>query len=226
MYNQMNRATVLWQLGRYDDARASLDESNALAKSRGVNALQVEIQMILAEIALSNRQFNDARKLSSQAIEQAGKSYPGVTLGAKIILGSAHALSGAALEGKRNCEEALALAKKTGEEALISDAMLALAESLYDNGDFDEALTYALNVQERLARSGEQESEWRAWLLAARCSIRLNDREQARSRLTHANDSLSKLQQQWGAEAFDRYQNRPDIQFSRKQLSEALFAVP
>jgi tetratricopeptide (TPR) repeat protein len=226
IFNQMNRASVLLQLGRYSEAQSSLTEASTLAKSKSLKAVIAEIPMIQAQIAQSNRQFSLARKYSEEAIELAGSTYPDVALGAKITLGSAQAFSGATAEGKRNCEEALAMAKKSGEEALISDAMLALAGALYEHGDFDQALTYALNVQERLARSGEQESEWRAWLIAAQCSIRMNDREQARQRLKRANDSLSTLQQHWGAEAFDRYQKRPDIQFTRKQLSEALFAVP
>lgn len=227
-YNLMNRASVLSQLGRYDEARLSLDEAAALANTPDgvLKAVLVEIQMIQAQIALSQRNFQDARRFSSQAIERAGTSYPDVAIGAKITLGSAQAFSGQTGEGKRICEEALELAQHAGEEALVSDAMLALAQVLYEDGDVDRALTLALTGQERLARSGEQESEWRAWLLAARCGNRKHDLEGTRTRLTHANDSLTRLQQQWGADAFDRYQSRKDIQFSRKQLSEAISAVP
>lgn len=227
-YNQMNRASVLWQLGRYDEARTSLDEASALANKSngGFKAVLAEIQMILAQIALSKRNFGDARQLSSKAIEQAGTLFRDVAIGAKITLGSAQAFSGATGDGKRTCEEALEMAQRAGEEALISDAMLALAGVLYEHGEPDEALRYAIAAQERLARSGEQESEWRAWLLAAQCSIRLGDHDRGRERLTSAKNSLSRLQQQWGAEAFEGYQNRLDTQFSRKQLSEAIVAVP
>ena len=227
-YNEMNRASLFWQLGRYDEARSSLDESSRLVNESkgGYKAVLAEIQMVLAQIALSQRNFGVARQLSSKSIELAGTDFPDVEIGAKITLGSAQALLGVSADGIRTCEDALKMAQDAGEEALTSDAMLALAGILYEHGETDEALKYALTVQERLSRSGEQESEWRAWLLAAQCSIRLGDRDHGRERLISARDSLSRLQQQWGTEAFERYQSRLDIQFSRKQLSEALVAVP
>jgi tetratricopeptide (TPR) repeat protein len=227
-YNQMNRASILWRLGRYDEARSSLDEASALAvKGKGgMKAVLAEIQMILAEISLSQRQFIEAKRLSSQAIEQAGTLYRDVAIGARITRCTAQAYSGATRDARSTCEEALEMAKDTNEESLISDAMLALAQAMYSNGDFEDALKYALTVQERLYRSGEQESEWSAWLLAGQCAIQMKDPAMGRERLTRANNALTKLQEQWGAEAFDRYQKRPDIQFSHKQLSEALSAVP
>ena len=182
--------------------------------------------MILAQIALSKREFLEAKKYSSKAIERAGTLYPDVAIGAKITFGTTMALSGATAEGLRICGEAFEMAKKTGEEAMISDAMLAFAEALYEDGKIDESLKYALNVQERLARSGQHESEWRAWLLAARCSIQAGNRELGQVRLTQARNTFSNLQQQWGADTFDRYQKRSDIQFLQKQLSPAISAVP
>ena len=227
-YNRMNRASVLWRLGRTNEALASLDEASTLADKpkNGIKAVVVEIQMIRAQIALSDRHFADAKRLSSQAVESAGTLYPDVVIASKITLGTALAFLGESRQGIRVCEEALELAQNAGEETLIFDAMLALAQVLYETGDVDRALTFASNVAVRLERSGELESEWRAWLVAARCDMRKRDWENARTRLTHANESLTKLQQQWGSEAFDRYQLRKDIQFSRKQLSDALSAVP
>ena len=227
-YNRMNCAGVLWKLGRLDEARSSLDEASALANkpNDSFEAVLVEIQMIQAQIALSNRDFSQAKQLSSKAIKRAGTLYPDVAIEARITLGSALALAGATSEGKRLCEEALKMAQQAHEESLISDAMLALAEALYEHGNIDEALTMALDVKERIAVSGEQESEWRAWLLAARCSIRKNDKATASKCLASANRALVRLPEQWGADAVYLYQSRPDIQFSRKQLSEAIIAVP
>lgn len=227
-YNRMNNSSVLWQLGRYEEARASLAEASQLASQSkdSYPAVLAEIQMIEAQIALSERRFPEAKQISERAIKEAGASYLDVSFGAKITLGLAQAFSGQAREAKRTCEEALAMAERTGEDALISEAMLALAEALYESGDHDGALTRALTVRERLARSGEQESQWRVWLLAARISLRKGETAAAQEQLARANDALLKLQTQWGAEAFDRYQSRKDILFLRKQLSEALVAVP
>lgn len=226
-YNQMNRASVLWQLGRYDEARSSLNDASNLATNSkgGLKAVLAEIQMVLANIALSKRNFGDARKFSTQSIDQAGTLYADVTIGAKITLGTVQGLSGMTDDGKRTCKEALDMAQLKGDEALISYAMLAFARALYQHGDIDEAQAYALNVQEKFAHSSQLESEWRTWLLAAQCSINKGALDQGREQVARARDCLSRLQQQWGAEAFNKYQARPDIQISRKQLSEAEFAA-
>jgi tetratricopeptide (TPR) repeat protein len=227
-YNLLNRASALWQLGRYDEARTSLDESSELAATTqgGLKAVFAEIPMIRGKIALSKRDFAEAKRLSLEAINLAGPLYPEVEIGARITLGSAQAYSGATAEGKRWCEEALRLAQQKDDYALTSDAMLALAEALLEHGDIDESLKYAVSVQERLERSGRQESEWKSWLVAARCSAIKHDREGANARVARANDSLTRLQQQWGNVAFDLYQNRPDIRFLRTKLSDAVSAVP
>ncbi len=227
-YNRMNYASALWELGRYQDAKISLDEAEAQANNEAdaYAPVLIEIQLIKARIALSDLRFAEAKRLSSEAIERSGSHYPDIVIESKATLGLAQAFSGAKREGKQSCQEALDIAKRTGEEALISDTMLALAQALLENGDFDEGLSMALTVQDRLARHGEQESEWRAWLLASRFSRRKDDVARAHEYATRANEAISKLKQLWGTEAFDKYETRRDIQLSRKQLSEALIAAP
>ncbi len=63
-----------------------------------------------------------------------------------------------------------------------------------------------------------EESEWRAWLLASVASQRLNDNDKAREQLAQAKAVLLQLQQKWGAEAFQKYLTRPDIQVYYNQL--------
>ncbi|HEY0546436.1 MAG TPA: protein kinase [Pyrinomonadaceae bacterium] len=227
-YNRMNSGYVLSQLGRNVEARQSLDEATDLASKPDspYKAVLVEIEMIRAQLALTERDFASAKKISQRALDEAGKSYPDVAVGAKITLGLAQSLSGQTREGKLTCEDALAMARQENEEALISDAMLALAQALYESGDAAGALKQALEAEEHSARLGEQESIWRAWLIAARSSLRTGDRQGAREQLAHANDALSTLQQQWGTQAFELYQSRRDVQALHRQLSEAVTAVP
>ncbi len=227
-YNRMNRGNVLCQLGHYSKALESLDEAAGFAVKGddSYKAVLIEIGLIRAQIALSQRHFPEARTGSARALDEAGTFYPDVAVGAKITLGLAQAFSGATREGKTTCEDALTMAQHEGEMALISDAMLALAQALYESGDAEGALKEALAAEKQIARFGEQESEWRAWLIAARSSLRIGDKEGARERYARASDSLAKLQTQWSAEAFEHYQYRPDVQVLRKQLSEALIAVP
>jgi len=62
-----------------------------------------------------------------------------------------------------------------------------------------------------MASSGQQESEWRAWLLAALASQRIGDKAAAQEQLTHAKDTLAQLQQKWGSASFESYLTRPDV---------------
>jgi hypothetical protein len=96
--------------------------------------------------------------------------------------------------------------------------MLALAEADLAASDARSALEQATAVQARFAKAGQQESEWRAWLLASLASQRLSDSDKAREQLAQAKAVLSQLQQKWGAEAFQKYLTRPDIQVYYRQL--------
>ena len=100
--------------------------------------------------------------------------------------------------------------------------MLALAESSLENNDAQGALTNALQVQQSFNRASQLESEWRAWVIAARASRLKRDERAASEQMAEASNVLSQLRQRWGDEFFNGYLSRPDIQFSRKQLGEAV----
>ncbi|HKR00446.1 MAG TPA: hypothetical protein VJT09_07220, partial [Pyrinomonadaceae bacterium] len=62
--------------------------------------------------------------------------------------------------------------------------------------------------------------EWRAWLLAASAARHLNDEAKAREYASQASQGLSSLETKWGAEPYNSYLTRPDVQHMRKQLDE------
>jgi serine/threonine protein kinase/tetratricopeptide (TPR) repeat protein len=219
-YNQANRGDLLWRLGRYEEAQQALSDAlaNASQPESGYKPLIPELQRSYAQMALSQRHLPEAKAKSEEALAITGDQYKNVTIEAKSTLGLAKVFSGSARAGRVLCEEAVKMATDAGDAALLSRAMLALAESSLESGDARAALEQATEVQERLARSGQQESEWRAWLIAARASQRLGDNTSALQQLAHAHEVIGKLQQQWGAESFNRYLTRPDIQVYYKQL--------
>lgn len=110
------------------------------------------------------------------------------------------------------------MATQTGDPWLISRAQLALASALVEDNEAQGALTNALAAQESFARAGQHDSEWRAWLVAARASRRAGDEAKAREYAANAADSLTRLQQKWGGDIYSNYIARPDVQFLRKQL--------
>jgi hypothetical protein len=223
-YSLMNRGDVLWRLGRYDEARDSLAQALELANQPDnlVKLVIAEVPLHYAQMALSERHFPEARLKSQQAIELAGTQHQGIAIEAKYTLCLAQALSGDARSGVKSCEESVEMAKGAGDAGLLSRAMLALAESSLEAGDAQASLTNALQVQQSFNRAGQLESEWRAWMIAARASRLKRDERAASEQMAEAVNVLSQLRQKWGDEAFNGYLSRPDIQFSRKQLGEAV----
>ena len=104
----------------------------------------------------------------------------------------------------------------------MSEALLALAESMVQSGDTAGALKTSLEAQALFARSGKQDYEWVAWLIAARASRSAGDIQKANEYGSKAENLLSGLEQKLGKDYYNTYLNRPDVQFSRKQLSELI----
>jgi hypothetical protein len=87
-------------------------------------------------------------------------------------------------------------------------------------GDAAGAARTALEAREIFARAGRRDCEWLAWLIAARASKANGENDRARDYASRAQQVLSGIQQQWGNDNYNSYLNRPDVQISRKQLSE------
>lgn len=217
----LNQGNALWPLGGYVEARAKLDEALSLTnQSGGDKSLLADIHLVNAEMALSERHFPEVKANAAQVLALAGKQPTPTTIEAKRVLGLAQVFSGAKSEGKATCEEAVNLAMRANDPWLLSKARLALAEALLESDDAKGALTNALQVQESFARSGQQASEWRAWLIAARASRRTGDVAKAGEYATRAADALANLEQTWGAESYNSYLTRTDVQLYQKQLRE------
>ncbi|HEX8176389.1 MAG TPA: tetratricopeptide repeat protein [Pyrinomonadaceae bacterium] len=227
-YNQHNRGTLYWRLGRYADAKAAFEEVfRVVSKPESINKyLMAEGYLNYAQMALSERRFPEAIARAKQAIEAAGSLYINITATAKYTLGLAQVFSGSKREGLAACEEAFELATRAGDTALLSGATLALAEAKYESEDDAGALEHALRAQERFARGGQKVSEWRALLIAARASQRMGDQSAADARMKQAAEILSLLRQKWRPDTFKSYAERPDVRFYIKQLGAAFTAEP
>jgi tetratricopeptide (TPR) repeat protein len=219
-YGQHNRGDILWRLGRSPEADLALSDAFSIANdpARGFKALIPEIDRALAQQALSQRNFPEAKARATKALELAASEYKSVTIEAKSTLGLAQAQSGLAREGRVNCEEAAKMAVDAGDASLLSRTLLALAEAALNAGDAQTALDKASEAQSRFANGGQQESEWRALVLVALANQRLNQPDKAREKFAEAKAKLAQLQQKWGDDAFKQYLTRPDIQVHYKLL--------
>jgi GH15 family glucan-1,4-alpha-glucosidase len=83
-------------------------------------------------------------------------------------------------------------------------------------------LENSLEAENIFARSGQQDSEWRALLIAARASESAGDKSAARDYASKADTLCAGLEQKWGKEAYAGYLRRPDIQNYRSQLAQIL----
>jgi serine/threonine protein kinase len=223
-YSLINHGRLQWRLGRYDEAREKLSQAEELASQpdNNVKLILAEVPVHEAQLELSLRHFPEAIAKSRQGLELAGTRYESTAIQAKYTLGLAQAFSGSAREGKKTCEAAVEMAKNAGDAGLLSRAWLALAEALLENNDAQSALGYALKAQESFNHAGQLESEWRAWAIASRASRLKKDERAASDQLARANELFSQLRQKWGDEIFESYLKRSDIQFSHKQLGEAV----
>ena len=224
-YNQMNRGNLLWQLGRYKEATDALQEASGIADRPGqpdpsLKILLALVRMTNAQLALSEGRFPDAKREGQQALQLSAKQYTGIDINAKFSIGLAEALSGAPQPARLLCEEAVAMAKESRQPRLISSAQLALAEVLVLARNAEGALSAALDAQPLCARFGQQDSEWRALLMAARASQLAGDRSAAQKYASRAQTLCDGLREKWGADAYEGYLRRPDIQNYLSQINQ------
>src|SRR6266850_3666301 len=219
-YALMNRGATRWRLGRYADARADLDQATTIAKrdDSSFKELQAYVGLIDAQIAFSERRFSDAITKSEQSLDLAGVQNKIATVRGELLIGLSQSLSGQAGKGRDTCQKAVDIAPAIGDPLLLARARLALAEAMLVSGDARQALSTAQQAQAFFATAGLPESEWRAWLIEGLASRKLGDQSNAKAYLARASELLSSLRQKWGAEVYDSYVQRTDIQTYRKQL--------
>lgn len=223
-YDIVGRSNVLWQLGRYTEARDALAQASQVAgRIEGGNQhLLAWIHLSKALIALSELNHLEAVAESRRAAALASMQDRDLSVQATLTLGLAQARSGTTRAGLSSCQKALEIATQAGNPRLISIAQLALAEAMLETGDAQAAFETALKAKDSFARSGQYHSEWVSWFLAARASKLLRDEIKAREYASHAADLSSKLEATWGAEVYQDYIKRPDVQLFRKQIAGML----
>lgn len=218
------RARAWWQAGRLDDAQSSLDEALTMAQqmTKPDTELLAWLYLNKSQLALGQRKFTTAKDEALKALKLADGKYEAITTEAKYTLGLSQSLSGKAHAGRQLCEESAARAAETATPRLIYGARLALAEALLEDKDLRAALSTALEAEKNFAGSGQQDSRWRALLVAALASHRLGDDDAARQYSARAVQLFSDRQQQLAAAGYVDYSKRPDIKHTREQLSREL----
>jgi tetratricopeptide (TPR) repeat protein len=201
------------RLGRFDEARRLLDELFKTTAELKGSYLQVvpELELIKAELAFSEGNVGQATTSASEAVKTA-PARSDVLTESKFFLGLVKAASGAKREAKQLCDEAIDIASNSGNSRLYSVAQLRCAEAALKGNDAQTALTLATQAQSSFARSGQRESEWRAWAVLSLAYQQLGEQTKVQETSKTAESLRSQLEQDWGSSVFKQYATRPDIQ--------------
>ena len=212
-YLLLDRADMLWRLGRYDEAERLVNEVPATANrldNKYRQVLLARMALLNSEIALSKDLLPQARRFVEQSLTLASQS-DHTTAEAKYNLSLIQLRSADKKEAPRTSEAAVVLAQKINDRHLLSETLLVQAQALLENSDAKEALVKAREAKDNFARHHQYESEWRAWLVMARASQRLGDLAGAREGVSQIHNLLTVIQQKWETESFNRYKERSDI---------------
>jgi serine/threonine protein kinase/Tfp pilus assembly protein PilF len=225
-YAAMHRASVLWQIGRYQEAKDALAEVVRLAQrdDGDYKPLMASVHMIRGLMEASAWRSREAKAESNQALALSGTHSKLTIIQAKTTISLAQVRftfgAGARRASIPLCEDALALATKTGDQLTISTASLACAETRLTNREAQPALEMALRAQQIFSTYGQLDSEWRAWLIAASATHQLRDETRTREYAANAKDRLAKLEQKLGAEVYKGYLSRQDVQHFQQELNQ------
>jgi tetratricopeptide (TPR) repeat protein len=223
-YSAMHRGSALSQIGQSAEVRQVLDEASSIAMRPSGNHkhLLASIYIIEARLELREWHLRESRGRSLQALDLAGTQYKPIAVEAKYMLGLAQTRSGDPRAGAPFCEDAVRMARATDDPHLLASALLASAEVMLDSGQPQLALDTALQAEESFARLEQQESVWRAWLVASRAKQRLGDAAAEVEYASHSFARLSDLKQNWRPEDYDAYIHRPDVKHLLNQLYHIL----
>ena len=207
------RTRALTRLGRFTEARSSLEELfKTVTEQKGAySQLLPELQLIKAELSFSEGNLGHATVAADEAVKTAA-ARSDVLIESKYFLALIKSSSGGKQEAKQLCDESMEVSSNSGNSGLYSVALLRCAEAALKAKDSQTAVTLATKAQERLARSEQLESEWRAWAIASQATEQLGDRTKAEEMARNAATVRSKLEQRWGPDTFKQYAARPDIQ--------------
>jgi tetratricopeptide (TPR) repeat protein len=214
-FDLLDAGEVYWRLGRYDEARRSLDDAGP-NPSRAISALDDAIR---AQMALSRHDFANAMQLSRRVLEHPNLSVD-ILVAAKGTLGAAQIATGARAAGVAAVNEAAQLAAKSGSALLVADTRLAHAEALLNAGDGQHALEEARAAQEWYSSAGNQEAEWRGWLAQAAAQKLLPQAGNPQESAQKALQILASLEKKWDSGNYKTYLTRPDIQDRHVQAAQ------
>ncbi len=221
VFSQYNVADILSKLGLVEEAKQTLAKAEKIFTETNISQpnLQAKFLLLKAQIALSEGNFAEALKITKQITTLTD---PEIASETYRISGLAQIFSKARnIDGVQTCVKAVEAALQTNDLRAVSRAKLSLAEAYLNVGNNKEALEKALEAKDYFVATGQNESGWRSWLIAAKSSKQKGDKEFSRQYSLSVLEVLSKLRSAWGEEYFKSYSNRADIKLYLEQVKES-----
>jgi tetratricopeptide (TPR) repeat protein len=211
-YSKYNIASTLAKLGSLQEAKDTLaGAEKALADLKiSPPGLDVRFVLLKADLALAEGRFTDAIEIT-KSITVSNDPELAVDLDCTRALSQALSKSQNAV-AVRTAQKAVELAVQGKDPKMVNRSKLILAQVYLQNGNLKEALTSALEAKDYFVTTGQKESAWRAWLVAAK-SVDEKESDTAGQYLSSASKTLADLKTDWGESYFQTYSARADIKF-------------
>ena len=152
-----HEASVLRELGDFDDARAAIDTAEWLLRDKEDHPELVEVMVVRALILLDERKLQAALEHFDQALRRARKlDLPLLRARIQRGTGEALALKGAVELAEMSYREALDVFRTRGHRPWLADQCCALGDVCIKLGRFSEAIKW---LEQALELESEQRNE-------------------------------------------------------------------
>jgi tetratricopeptide (TPR) repeat protein len=211
-------AEMLWRLGRYDEADASMRLINAQsAKQTNVAS---GIQQARAGMRLSQGRFAEVIEIAKSELKKPDQLTPVSAVEFKRLETVAEVRSGRTGEAMQDAQQLQGMARKLGDSDYIAKADLAQADVFIMTHSPDNARNLADAAYRQFAQNKEAESEWLSLLCVAQAAADQGDYRSAAEDAKHATDVLRQIEEEWGSPTFMSYSARSDIRALKEQLEK------
>jgi serine/threonine protein kinase len=211
-YSLIAYADALWQIGRYNEAQAALNQAAGFAEKH--RQITPRVDIIRAKIRLSERNFDEAERYARALIDSDSKTPEDVKVEAKVLLAASR------VQNQRAGRVTLPDAAEYEDKIVAADVLFVVAEKMLKENSPAEALENAARAQRLFAELKKPAHEWQAWLLICLAQKKLRNNAAANEAAAKSDAMFSTLSQKFSETDFQKYSQRPDVKFRRAQLVE------
>jgi serine/threonine protein kinase len=215
-YQFIHCADALNRLGRFNEA------NQALAAVPSDEAAQAAVALAkdrtAATILVTQNRFGPALAFALRAQSTYKDLSPDERMDFGTVIAQSEAALGRLKDAQLESSKLMVMASAQGSPRLLAITQLLAAQIDLRAGQPLKALDEAQQALTYFSGAIEIESAWRAQASIAQAYEAAGDRAKAASSAHLALDRLSAMQQNWDSPSVQRYDSRPDLQVTLRQL--------